>query len=82
MKIKQYKLKKEFSSDPDWVKYGFKKDEIVYEYPYHTYGCMLSNEKAVTEEPGKEPCFGVDRNCLEAIGEVDIESPWDNFGGK
>jgi hypothetical protein len=69
-KFKKYRIKKDFSSDPDWVEYGFNEGEIVYEYPYYTYGCLSSNEDAVSEKPGKEPFFGVDRSCLEFIEEV------------
>lgn len=42
------------------------KGEVVYSYPYCTYGC-IGEGIAVTLFPGKTPFFEVPRDCVEPL---------------
>jgi hypothetical protein len=68
----KYKLVRDVTQkECDWLDRNYKKDEIVYEYPECTYGCISHNGVACIEKPYSniehEPFFELPINALRKI---------------
>jgi hypothetical protein len=44
---------------------NYKKDQRVYEYPFHTYGAVLDSEQAIMLDPNSLSIDCIDRTAVE-----------------
>ena len=68
MTIQKYKLKRDVTVEEcNWLDRDFREGEIVYDYPYCTYGCVSPMGVACTEKESETPFFELPKNSIEEV---------------
>lgn len=68
MGIKKYKLTRDVTIEEcHWLDRDFKEGEFVYEYTYHTYGCISPDGIACSEIEKETPFFELPKNSITEV---------------